>query len=667
MKFEKINNPKIGKLEGNFEIISVKNNAIIGTALINATYDNIESLPYAVPNVTFPLRENCRVTLYQDAHIGSANDIIPAVDVNTEGAAWNYVRPNCWEAIYESISNAKRFIYITGWSIHTQTHLLRENRPTTALPLGELLVEKANQGVRVIVFVWNEFTTSRAKDEGLMNTGDEATKSFFEKTRVHVKLAYREDEMLIGSAVWSHHQKTIILDADPLASDAPKRRIIAYVGGLDLTSGRWDTPRFSLYSTLDTEHRGDFYQPWPGLTAESGPRMPWHDIHSRVEGPAARDVLRNFEQRWRKQAADRLDNLLPVDDSFLTIDEEAMPAGDTPYEAAWNVQQFRSIDKTSAIMENECISVEADIHLAYIHNIRRAKRFIYIENQYFMGSSQFWDLSKADPAQSVNRIPYEIATRIAKAIKERTDFRVYVVIPLFPEGEPANLPMQDMLRWQRKTIEMMYRIIYNALESENLSREFSVEDYLCFCALGQRETLPQGSAVLKSQPSLFTPPSHKRVMQSRRFQVYVHSKMMIVDDEYIIVGSANINQRSMDGTRDTEIAVGAYQPRFTGENAKGIVHAFRVGLWSAHFRSTIPGIETPESLDCIRYFNAKASGSWATYCSPAVVSLDSVGVIMKYPVKYEKSGLVALGDGLVPDTEAKFLGSDGIVPNFITT
>ena len=31
--------------------------------------------------------------------------------------------------------------------------------------------------------------------------------------------------------------------------------------------------------------------------------------------------------------------------------------------------------------------------------------------------------------------------------------------------------------------------------------------------------------------------------------------MMIVDDSYIIVGSANINERSMSGTRDTEMAV----------------------------------------------------------------------------------------------------------------
>jgi len=48
----------------------------------------------------------------------------------------------------------------------------------------------------------------------------------------------------------------------------------------------------------------------------------------------------------------------------------------------------------------------------------------------------------------------------------------------------------------------------------------------------------------------------------RRFMIYVHSKGMIVDDEFVIIGSANINQRSMEGSRDTEIAMGAYQPHY---------------------------------------------------------------------------------------------------------
>ena len=44
---------------------------------------------------------------------------------------------------------------------------------------------------------------------------------------------------------------------------------------------------------------------------------------------------------------------------------------------------------------------------------------------------------------------------------------------------------------------------------------------------------------------------------------HVPVQMMIMDDEYVLLGSANYNQRSLDGSRDTEIAVGAYQPHHT--------------------------------------------------------------------------------------------------------
>ena len=36
--------------------------------------------------------------------------------------------------------------------------------------------------------------------------------------------------------------------------------------------------------------------------------------------------------------------------------------------------------------------------------------------------------------------------------------------------------------------------------------------------------------------------------------VYIHSKVMVVDDEWAIIGSANINDRSLVGNRDSEIA-----------------------------------------------------------------------------------------------------------------
>ena len=47
----------------------------------------------------------------------------------------------------------------------------------------------------------------------------------------------------------------------------------------------------------NTQQQGD------GCTSCAGPREPWHDVHCRLEGPAAFDVLTNFEQRWHKQVS----------------------------------------------------------------------------------------------------------------------------------------------------------------------------------------------------------------------------------------------------------------------------------------------------------------------------------------------------------------------------
>ncbi|CAF2106938.1 unnamed protein product [Brassica oleracea var. botrytis] len=74
------------------------------------------------------------------------------------------------------------------------------------------------------------------------------------------------------------------------------------------------------------------------------------------------------------------------------------------------------------------------------------------------------------------------------------------------------------------------------------------------------------------------------------FMIYVHAKGMIVDDEYVLMGSANINQRSMAGTKDTEIAMGAYQPHHTltnkGRHPRGQVYGYRMSLWAEHLGKT---------------------------------------------------------------------------------
>ena len=88
---------------------------------------------------------------------------------------------------------------------------------------------------------------------------------------------------------------------------------------------------------------------------------------------------------------------------------------------------------------------------------------------------------------------------------------------------------------------------------------------------------------------------------------------MIVDDAYIIVGSANINQRSMAGTRDTEMAVGCWQPSFPESHPFGEVHMFRRALWATHFMSTDNVLLYPGSIECVNQVKKMAYDNWQQY------------------------------------------------------
>lgn len=117
---------------------------------------------------------------------------------------------------------------------------------------------------------------------------------------------------------------------------------MSFVGGLDLCDGRYDTQDHSLFRTLKGPHETDLHFVWPeGSLACGGPREPWHDIHSKLEGPIAWDVLYNFEQRWRKQGGrgmeTRLLNIVQNGLGPVTATLENDPE-------TWNVQLFRSID-----------------------------------------------------------------------------------------------------------------------------------------------------------------------------------------------------------------------------------------------------------------------------------------------------------------------------------
>ena len=312
-----------------------------------------------------------------------------------------YQTTRAWNDLFNAINSAEKFIYITGWSVSTEIQLVRgEDDPDGLSLVGDLLKNKADAGVRVLMMVWNE-KTSNDWLEGKMGTHDEDTRRFFEGSNVECVLVgrHKSDGVLSNqfvSTCYSHHQKTVICDAED--ENTGLRRIIAFIGGLDITDGRYDTLEFPLFKTINGVHKGDFYSNCVvGATAETGPREPWHDCHAKVEGPAAIDVMKNFEERWSKQVEDKIIRLYNISEDEFVLDADAsIPE----YEGGhWNLQLFRSITSDSCLFDTNrrsCLHskagnfVENSIMRCLVQQIRNAKNFVYMENQYFLGSAFAW-------------------------------------------------------------------------------------------------------------------------------------------------------------------------------------------------------------------------------------------------------------------------------------
>ncbi|CAI0461405.1 unnamed protein product [Linum tenue] len=554
-----------------------------------------------VTDTYFPLRKGSKVTLYQDAHVPCGS--LPEIQLD---GSMVYKQPQCWEDLCYAISEAHHMIYIVGWSVFHKIKLVRE--PTRPLPrggdltLGELLKYKSEEGVRVLLLVWDDKTS---------------------------------------------HDK------------------------------------FGI-STAGTK----------------APRQPWHDLHSRIDGPAAYDLLINFEQRWRKatkwkEFGLRLKKVSHWNDDALikieriswivspplsvTKDPIVHVSGEQDPEN-WHVQIFRSIDSGSLkgfpktvgkcqaqnLTFSKNLVIDRSIQTAYIQAIRSAQHFIYIENQYFVGSSYGWP--SYQNAGADNLIPMELALKIAEKIRANERFAVYVVMPMWPEGDPKSEVVQEILFWQSQTITMMYGVVAEELKSMQL-QGVHPQDYLNFYCIGKTEEAPPEMLSGNGQQYLIqVSESAKR----QRFMIYVHAKGMIVDDEYVIIGSANINQRSMAGTKDTETAMGAYQPHHAWavnkRHPRGQIYGYRMSLWAEHLGGLQQTFEEPESLDCVKAVNNIAEENWRNFSDPDFLKLQ--GHLLKYPYQVDMDGAVSPlpGSENFPDVGGKVLGAHSIkIPDILTT
>jgi len=276
----------------------------------------------------------------------------------------------------------------------------------------------------------------------------------------------------------------------------------AYIGGLDLADNRWDSPNHHLCEPVKGHYPGqDFRNPFvENMDRNKDPRMPWHDVQIGVDGEAAYDVAINFIQRWNTSSP----NLI----KFESLPRTSKGNGDTPCQITRSMHSFYCGENYN----------EKSIRSAFVHAITAAKSFVYIESQYFI------DMTQNRPIISA------ILNRVTRAIEGNEAFTVAIVLPQMPDnGNPQKSDAKLIMHYQHKTIQYL-------IDQINLKSFKRAKEYINFYSLRNCE-LSSGGIVTES--------------------IYVHAKILI-SDEICIVGSANLNDRSMNGAKDSEIGAVVY-------------------------------------------------------------------------------------------------------------
>ena len=574
-----------------------------------------------------------------------------------------------FEDLYINLMNAKYSIYITDWWMSPEVFLRRpvyekeyidmaekklisRNFGMNMSRLMDILDYKARQGVQVYILVYYEMSLA-------LTLNSAHTEEAFKKINKNIKVTRHPTGA--GTLLWSHHEKLVIID-----------QMIGYVGGLDLCWGRYDNHSHPIYEPPNNQGLYEFplidysnaricdFSKVENYWIESVPRkdtirMPWHDVHSRIIGPAVSDIARHFIERWnhanfadrksrgltsinqtvafsqnkfnfwekfteilkkknikiqqRKSLENPLgklktmesknlddlkigalenrklqeefmkgkkkiddDHLFQLDDAktnttsgnissqkpsyysklvknmgkmgnqAMAIDQEYEIANTEIYSGYFQpgcfmseVQVLRSSSEWSAGLR----TTENSILQGYYELIENSKHYIYIENQFFVSKS-WTDEEKKKCEHSIsdivqNQIAYFLRLRIEKAYRDKEKFRVYVFLPLLPgfAGEPE----------ESGTLQIIVKHTY-----AGICRNYGLS------LIEQLEKIMGDQ--WKNYIGFYSLRNHALVNGAPKTEIiYIHSKLMIVDDTKVLIGSANINDRSMIGSRDSEFAV----------------------------------------------------------------------------------------------------------------
>ena len=256
-----------------------------------------------------------------------------------------------------------------------------------------------------------------------------------------------------------------------------------------------------------------------------------HEIAANINGPAVADVESTYRERWNDSTSRR--GLRPVRPprSAITTPLSSFSGGGTH-----SVQVLRTYGITSAAFGYSWSPAgEFTVWASCLNAIKKASSYIYIEDQYFLPFD--WP-------------PCLVRTGLARD----TDI-------IYQLGEAMKRGVDVMVVTMAKPTSVWYAY-------QKYQRDIGVNYLRSVRATGSR-----GDIVVAS-------------LQFGGSEIYVHSKLMLVDDEFVSIGSSNVSQRSLSSDSELQVAVVDEENRLTRE--------FRVKLWAEHSGLPAGSLDDPD-------------------------------------------------------------------------
>ena len=377
-------------------------------------------------------------------------------------------------------------------------------------------------------------------------------------------LTMREIEKPGMQYLGTHHQKPVLIDFDHQEG----AKAVGYVMGLNSVTDYWDTTAHLLDDTRREQgganERRECLQ---GMATDGGfaTLKPYQDYACRIDGGRSLIALyNNFVKAWDRAAGDRTHAA-----STASVSRE-LPHGSPP---ARLLRKAGPDDSTVQIVLTQPEEQDKTIKETYFRAVTQASLaagYLYVENQYFQYED--WAQHLLSERKKVVAAWKAGGVKAGKSLEDMPVMHVFIVIPV-PERAQMVPRTHDTLAALGQHAGMTGQ---NTMIDDYNKRPKTRRVRAGFGISTEAEVkLPDvvrhsnginkpGAMTLESEFGLKVSVAMLNVSafdtnRWRYREIYIHSKLMLVDDVFMTLGSANLNQRSMAVDSEINIATDDYR------------------------------------------------------------------------------------------------------------